>query len=117
MASPTPNTILLKHMGITSIQSEGTAGGTITPGMLVGMNSAGAIVAHGTAGGTAPSKSFALEDDLQGRGINDNYDSTTYKQVRYHDCAPGTEVYAILADAQAMAIGDLLESAGNGTLR
>ena len=116
MAQSTPKTIILKGAE-RCMQVEYQAGGTITPGHLVALNSSGALVVHPTAGGTAPERMFALEDDAQGRGISDNYDSTTYKNVRAMVCPPGTEVYAWLAANAAIAIGDKLESAGNGQLR
>lgn len=113
MAATNPATILLKG-DIT--QNEGTAGGAITPGHLVQMNAAGAIVVHAEAGGAAPERAFALEDDAQGRGIGDAYDATTHKNVRYGICPPGTEIYAILADSNTIAINDPLVSNGDGTL-
>jgi hypothetical protein len=44
------NTILLKGRGI---RMEGPAGGSITPGHLVTVNSSGQIVVHNNAGGAA----------------------------------------------------------------
>lgn len=116
MAATTYHTIIIKNVE-NAVQNEGTAGGTITPGMLVMLNSSSQVVVHNVAGGSVPEKAFALEDDLQGRGITDNYDSTTYKNVRYQVCPPGTEVYALIAANAHIAVGDKLESNGNGYLR
>jgi hypothetical protein len=116
MAAPTPNTIILKN-NQNSLQVEHPAGGAIKPGHLVALNSSGAVVVHPVAGGSEPAKMFAMEDDAQGRGIDDDYDATTYNNVRCMICAPGTEVYAWIATGQSIAIGDALESAGNGQLR
>lgn len=117
MAQSTPETIILEGAE-RCIQYEATAGGTITPGHLVALNSAGAVVVHPTAAGAAPERAFALEDDAQGRGITDAYDASTYKSVRYAICPPGTKIYAIISPVtQSIAIGDKLESAGNGMLR
>lgn len=90
------------------------AGGTITPGMLVNEGSAGTVAAHGTAAGNVIPR-FALEDGLQGKEITDNYVSGDKVQVwtPYR----GDQVYALLADGQNVAIGAMLESAGDGTLR
>jgi len=117
MARTTPATILLKGREHQVVYIEATAGGTITPGHLVQIGSDGLVVVHAAAGGSAPGGMFALEDDAQGRGITDTYDSTTNKNVLIGVCGRGAEVYAILTTSQTVAIGDALESAGNGTLR
>ena len=51
-----------------------------------------------------PRKAFALEDDAQGKGIADNYAAAD--RVRYAECQPGNEIYAWLATAQTITIGD-----------
>jgi hypothetical protein len=58
---------------------------------------------------------FALEDELQGKEIGDNYSSGN--RVLYGVFRTGEEINAILATSQTIVIGDLLESAGNGYLR
>lgn len=111
-ASGNPSTILLKGRGI---RKEAVAGGTITPGHLLNINSSGQLVVHATAAGpVAPL--FAVENDLVGKGITDNYSANDYVQAEYLYC--GCEVYALVAaGATAITRGDLLESAGDGTLR
>lgn len=114
MAKSAPTTIILKaeqHM----VQNEAVAGGAITPGHLVALNTSGQVVVHPTAGGTSPEKAFAIENDARGHGITDAYASGD--RVRYAVCPPGVEVYAILTTSQTITVGDVLESAGNGTLR
>lgn len=112
MASSTPNTIILKGNGC---RKEGDAAGTITPGHLVQFDSSGDIVVHATAAGTAR-KAFAVENDLIGNGIGDNY--TSGDRVQYNVFESGAEVYALVAaSATAVTIGAALESAGDGTLR
>jgi hypothetical protein len=114
MAASVPHTILLKGEW-EMLQNEGVAGGTIRPGDLVSVTTAGAIVVNPTAGDAFPRKAFALEDDAQGKGIADSYAAAD--RVRYAECQPGNEIYAWLATTQTIVIGTPLESAGNGALR
>jgi len=87
----------------------------ITPGMLLERDStAGYVKAHATAGGNVVPM-FALEDELQGKEITDNYAVSTMIQVWIP--RRGDKVYAILADSNEVSIGDFLESAGNGFLQ
>jgi len=96
-------------------QREFKAGGAITPGHLVEVSStAGDVVVHSTAGGTAIAM-FALEDEGQGKTITQAYADNN--EVRCGVFGPGDEVYAILADGENASVGSFLESAGDGTLR
>lgn len=106
-------TILLKKL--QSKRLEKVAGGTITPGHFVKLNSSDALVVHDSAGGLVTPKMIAVEDELQGNTISDNYSSGDRVQAEILD--PGDEVYAIIATSQNIAIGDQLESAADGTLR
>ena len=100
----------------TPIEDEYTAGGTITPGMLLEVNSSGNVIAHNSAGQNHERK-FALEDINQGRGVNDDYDATIQTKVRVGTFRAGDRVWAILADGSAYTKGMFLESAGDGTLQ
>lgn len=93
---------------------EYTAAAVITPGMLCELASTGKAQAHSTAGGTAQ-RMFALEDELQGKGITDDYAADT--QAQFGIFKPGDEVLAILYDGEVAAIGSFLESQGDGTMR
>lgn len=105
-----PKTIILAGDGV---RREGVAGGTITPGMFIsGPDSA--LVPHDDAGNFAQA-AVALEYDLTGRGIDDDYSSGD--QVLYSVLKEGSEVYAILADGQDVAAGALLTSNGDGKLK
>ena len=107
-----PNTILLKGRGI---RKEAVAGGTITPGDLLTINSSAQLIRHATAGGKAGAL-FAVENDIVGKEIDDNYSANDYVQAEY--LTTGCEVYAnVAAAAAAIVIGDLLESDGTGGLR
>lgn len=92
---------------------EAIAAGTITPGMLIMLQSTGKVVAHNDLGGIAE-RAFATEDALQGRTIDDDYAAT--ERVNFALCKPGDVVYAWLAGGYISAIGDHLVSNGDGTL-
>lgn len=105
------NTIILKGAGI---RKERTANASITPGHLVEVMSTGKLRVHASAGGHAQ-KAFAVENDLIGAGITTAYAAAA--QVQYEVMERGAEVYALIANGQNIALGDPLESAGNGELR
>ena len=86
----------------------------ITPGMLLELTNAGTVQAHSTLGGNLL-QMFALEDEMQGKGIDDNYVASDKIQVVIP--RRGDIIYAILADDQDVDIGDFLESNGDGYLR
>lgn len=107
------NTVLLRtYCG--GMRKERLAGGTITPGHLLQLGSANTVVVHANATKHAQ-KMFALEDELQGKGLTDNYSSGA--PVQYNVCLPGEEVNALIKASENIAIGDKLESAGDGTLQ
>lgn len=107
-----PRTIVLKERGI---RKELIAGGAITPGHLIAVNSAGKFVVHPTAGGVA-GRMFAVEQDHNGKGIDDAYASNDL--VMGEIVSAGSEINALIAaGAAAIAVGDYLESAGDGTFR
>lgn len=93
---------------------EAVAAATITPGMLIALNNAGKVIPHANAGVLAE-RNFALEDALQGHGIDDNY--STGDLVGYVSAMPGDHVYAFLADGENVVIGDKLSSNGDGRLQ
>lgn len=107
------NTIVAKK---DSPFSEFTAGGTITPGMLVKLNSSNKVIAHNQAGGPV-AKIFAIEDENQGGDLADNYAADAL--VKVWSPRPGDVVNAVVDDTtgNTIAIGDFLESAGDGRLR
>ena len=104
------NAIILQGHGV---RREAVANAAITPGDLVELMSTGKVRKHaGAAQNAAPM--FAVEDDLQGNGITDDYAAASTCQ--YNVMAPGDVVYARVNNGQNVAIGDFLESAGNGAL-
>lgn len=106
------NTIKLKKY--LDIINERVAAATIIPGMLIELIAAGTVQAHSTAEGNAFPE-FALEDEMQGRDIDDNYAADD--PVQCWSCQAGEEVYAILADGYTVVVGDWLASNGDGFLR
>lgn len=107
------NTIKIRKYSDNIAEYEAEA--AITPGMLIELTSSETVQAHSTAGGNAVPIAFALEDELQGKGIDEAYADGDRVQcwIPYR----GDAVYAILADdSAAVSIGDLLESNGDGYL-
>lgn len=104
-------TVITKWAG--GRKAEYKAAGGITPGHLLQISSAGAVV-HAVAGGNCYPL-FAIENDLVGNDINDAY--TSGQQIQAVWAGKGTQLNALIADGENIAIGDLLESNGAGRLR
>ncbi len=105
-------TITLKGTGMQEEALANAAG--VKPGHLLYLMSTGKVAVHPTAGGNAE-KMFAIEDELQGNGIDDAYAISNL--VQYKIMERGSWVNAILKNGENVAIGDPLESAGNGELQ
>lgn len=105
-------TIKLKKY--SDVIEEYEAHATIIPGMLLSLNSDNEVLAHGTSTGNAE-KIFALEDELQGKGIDDDY--TAGDKVQCWIAGRGDQVNALLKDEETIVIGDFLESDGEGRLK
>lgn len=107
------STILLKG-DLSKYHDEIRAAGTIKPGMLLSMTSAGAVVAHATAGGSGPVM-VAKEDALQGRAVTDNY--VTGNLVMVHRAQSNDLLQVILRAGENAAIGAYGASNGDGTFQ
>jgi hypothetical protein len=107
------NTIKLKKY-LDVIEEYTATAVAITPGMLLELTSADQVQAHSTEGGIVLPM-FALEDELQGNGIDDNYAVSAKIQVWV--AVRGEQVFANIADSEEVNIGDFLISAGNGKLK
>jgi len=106
-------TIVLKNY--QNVYEEYAASATITPGELIEMTEGyNTVRAHSTEGGNVLPM-FAVEDALQGNGIDDDYSSGD--RVRCWTPLRGDVVNAILEDGEAVSIGDFLESNGSGYLQ
>lgn len=108
----TYNTIKLKKY--LDIIEEYEAAGPIIPGELLELTSAGKVQRHSTADGNTLAM-FALEDELQGKEISVAFIAGDKVQVWV--AVRGEIVYARLADAQNVVIGDWLVSNGAGCLK
>lgn len=106
------NTIKVKKY--SDVIEEMVASAAITPGMLLIIESTGKVKAHNQADKDV-FPIFALEDELQGKGIDDAYAANAPVQcwIPYR----GDIVNAILADGQKVVIGDPLTSDGYGRLK
>jgi len=102
----------IKIKNYSNVMEELVAAGTITPGMILGLDTAGKVVAHAVAGGNVLPL-VACEDELRGKSIADNYVATDPVQVWVP--GRGDMVYALLSGANVV-IGDQLQSNGDGTL-
>ena len=108
------NTIKLKKY--TDIVEEYEAAAAIYPGHLLEFTSAGLVQKHSGAGKTAPAL-FALEDELQGKGIGIAGAYAAGDRVQVWHATPGEQVYARQVDEEALIIGDFVESNGAGCMR
>lgn len=107
------NTIKLKKY--LDVINEYTATAVaITPGMLIELITGCVVQAHSNEGQNVLPM-FALEDELQGKGIDDNYAASD--KIQCWVAVRGEEVYAILEDGETVVCGDFLESNGAGLLQ
>jgi hypothetical protein len=104
-------TVVVKGLGV---RYEAITSAAVTPGHLVVLESTGKIKAHATSDGWAE-KAFAVENDLQGENISTAYSSGDLAQ--YEIMTAGCVVNALIKNGEAIAIGDKLISAGDGTLK
>lgn len=112
MAKLNPEVISLKG---EPIFKEGQSSSAISPGYLIEFGGSKDLQPQSTAKENCR-RAFALENDLLGKGIEDDYG--TDERVRYGSFHAGQEVYAkIPASAAAIVKGDALEATGDGTLR
>ena len=109
----TGNSVILKSFN-NAVREEAICDGTPLPGHLLKIVSTGHFAVHATAGGNAQ-KRFAIEDELQGKDITTAYTVSTLCQAVI--AQSGEFIQARLKASENVAIGDYLESAGNGTLQ
>lgn len=109
------HTIKLKKQQGDVIE-EKIAAGVITPGNILELDSNGKVQRHSTSGATVAPLMVALEDELQGKTIDDNYAADDPVQVWYPKS--GDIFYGLLdATSEDVSIPDGLESNGDGTLK
>ncbi len=102
----------IKVKKYSDVIEEFVAGGTITPGMLLDISATNTVTAA-TGAGELPM--FALEDELQGKGIDNNYASGDPVQcwIPYR----GDIVNAILKSNNKVVVGDGIASNGDGKVK
>ncbi len=105
-------TIKLKKY--SDVIEEYVANAAITPGNLVELRSDGKVQNHAQEDKNVLPM-FALEDELQGKTIADNY--AQHDPVQVWIPYRGDQVYARLKANENVVIGDQLVSAGDGTLK
>ena len=111
------NSVVRKCYG-TKVQIELEASGyAILPGMVLELTStANRVQAQSTQGGNSYPL-IALEDDLQGKGIDEWYTATAGTKVQCWMPRRGDEAHLILVDGENVSIGDLLEGDGTGRVQ
>lgn len=107
------NTILLRDHSKVFVDHQ--AYEALRPGMLVELTSTNRLKKHATSGGNIVVPTIVLEDEWQGKGIEDAY--VTGDQVRAWVPGRGDEALLLLADGENVAIGDALESNGLGMVK
>jgi len=108
--SVTVHTIKLKSYSDVFIERK--AGGAFFPGALLSLNSSDEFVAHSDDAPAAFVPIIAIEDALQGKGIDDAY--ANHDWTRGWVAGRGDVFYGILADGEHVAVGEFLQSFGTG---
>jgi formylmethanofuran:tetrahydromethanopterin formyltransferase len=112
MATRVSHSVIIKKY--SDCIEEFVANAAITPGHLVEVISGGKIRVHATASGNV-FPMFALEDELQGKGIDEAFSALDPVQVWIP--TRGDIVNALLKDGETIVEGDFLEAYSDGTLR
>lgn len=105
-------TILVKKY--LDVRIERAAAAAITPGHVVELTSSNTVQKCATAAGKW-AKMVAVEDALQGKGINDNYAAADKVQVAV--CHAGDVINFLLEDEENVVVGDYIEVATGGRVR
>lgn len=108
-------TIVVNQVQRDRAQIEKVPAAAFYPGHLLELTTSDTVQKHSTQNGVVCPPMFAIEDNIQGKTIDDAYATTGRAQVWIPQ--RGDEVYAILADGQNVSIGSLLASNGDGTLK
>jgi hypothetical protein len=104
----------IKVKKFNDVVIERAAAAAITPGMTLELTSANAVQKHATASGKFAFL-IALEDELQGKGINDAY--VAGDRVQVWVAGRGDVANLLLDDEQTIVIGDYLELGSAGRVR
>lgn len=111
-SNSSPKSVLLRGHPAFRV---GKANAALTPGHLIEQMSTGNYRKHATAGQHTQAL-IAREEEYTGGDLDTAYASNDH--LPFYAAKPGDQFYMIVAaGAAAIAIGDYLESAGDGTLR
>ncbi len=118
MTTHPPNTILLNVRNRHELERPLEAGQDITPGMLIQYTSGALTVRpHSTAAGVPSPILVATEMPIRaGSGIDDPY-NVDGEVVSFHVALSGDQLWMLAEAGSNVSEGDLLESAGDGTLQ
>jgi hypothetical protein len=107
-----------KQIGVSSHNSnkeEAYAYEAFYPGHLLEYDANGYFKKHATAGGSIVAPMVAKEDSLQGNGVDTA--CTAANQAPAWMCQTGDIFNFRVKDGETIAIGDEVESAGDGTIQ
>src|SRR5687767_6336728 len=116
MAEGAAHTIILREWSLKRYKAKLATGVDITPGMLCQLSAVDTIRPHNSAAGIPAPLIVAVEAPEVGRGIDDDY-AVDGEEVNYAHLDSGEWFYGLLAAGEDIAANDILESAGDGTLR
>jgi hypothetical protein len=103
----------IHNKGTLWIHDEAPAASAITPGMVCEIVSDKTVQAHSSEGGRAE-RLIALEDALQGNGVDTDYSADDVVTLAVG--MPGEVFNLLVAAGEALDPGDEVMSAGDGTL-
>ena len=101
--------------GDNAVREEIKAGGIITPGQLLEINSAGAAIRHNSAGASQYGLFADIDRSLGSRDIDVNYASG--EQVQCIWARRGMEINTLLKEGETITIGEFVESDGAGDVQ
>ena len=100
----------------TEQHDEAIANGAINVGNLVELQSTGKVRKNAAGAGVVAPVTVAVEDDMQGNGIDDAYADAAL--VQYVHARPGDHINLVCVDGgSAIVIGDKIEPAAAGEVR
>lgn len=115
-----PNTILLYDGGFAPVRdNEHVASGVITPGMIIEQVFDQAVAAPKYRANASATEIVSLivagEQSWMNLGVDDNYADGDLVDAIY--LKPGSIIWGLVASGQNIQMSELLQSAGDGTLK
>lgn len=111
----TTKTIKVRTSNFLVEKEEGVVAEAFYPGHLLEWNSDKELIKHDSSGGHCAPLMVALEDVYQGNGVDTVYvvDDVAIALI----CKPGAFINVRVKDGENITVGDILESAGDGTVQ